>query len=60
MIQPTLDDWIEITLEIFRMEKLTYQLRIQKEKFLSNLAHLIQSPYESRFYLIPLAILFII
>lgn len=31
--QPTLDDWIGITLEIFRMEKLTYQIRIQKNEF---------------------------
>ena len=32
-IQPTLEDWIGIILEIFRMEKLTYQIRLQKDKF---------------------------
>lgn len=32
-IQPSLDDWIRICLEIFKMEKLTYQLRIKMEKF---------------------------
>lgn len=30
---PSLDDWIGIILEIFRMEKLTYQLKIQIHKF---------------------------
>ena len=29
---PTIEDWIEITHDIFRMEKLTYSLRNQKEK----------------------------
>lgn len=32
-VPPSLDDWIGIILEIFRMEKLTYQLRIQIDKF---------------------------
>ena len=32
-VQPTLNDWIGIILEIFRMEKLTYQIRLQKDKF---------------------------
>ncbi len=32
-IPPTLDDWIGIILEIFRMEELTYRLRTQQNKF---------------------------
>lgn len=32
-VPPTLDDWYETILEIFRMEKLMYSLRIQKDKF---------------------------
>ena len=32
-IPPTLEDWFGIVLEIFRLEKLTYLLRTQKEKF---------------------------
>ncbi|KAF7641843.1 hypothetical protein LDENG_00270590, partial [Lucifuga dentata] len=32
-IPPTLKDWYEIIFEIFKMEKLTYSLRTQKDKF---------------------------
>lgn len=30
---PNLNDWIGIILEIYRMEKLTYQIRLKKDKF---------------------------
>lgn len=32
-VSPTLDGWFDIVLEIFKMEKLTYTLNIQKDKF---------------------------
>ena len=32
-VPPTLEEWQGIILEIFKMEKLTYSLRIQKDKF---------------------------
>lgn len=32
-IPPSLEDWIGIILEIYRLEKLTYQLKIKSDKF---------------------------
>ena len=32
-IPPTMGDWHDIVMDIFKMEKLTYLLRVQGEKF---------------------------